>query len=109
MSAKKGGEWELDQFYNFIITDDMGPISYYMGPVLYFGNIFGGDHDNHHGYFFGYNYKQNFIIPCMWKYSNQWGWWWWIGDIMIFLIPTCEDDDDNDDGDGELLVILVIL
>ena len=29
----------------------MGPISYYMGPVLYFGNIFGGDHDNHHGYF----------------------------------------------------------
>ena len=72
----------------------MGPISYYMGPVLYFGNIFDGDHDNHHGYSMAIT-----IHPCMWK------WRWYIqtaedgdgdiGDIMIFLIPTCEDDESS--------------
>ena len=62
----------------------MGPISYYIGAVLYFGNIFGCDHDNHHGYFFGYNYKQ------------------------ISFIPVWENDDDiqtGEDGDGELVIL----
>jgi len=59
----------------------MGPISYYMGPVLYFGNIFGGDHDNHHGYFF--------LAITINKIS---------------FIPVCENDDDIQTGeDGELV------
>ena len=69
----------MDQFYNFIITDDMGPISYYMGPVLYFGNIFDGDHDNHHSYSMAITINK------------------------ISFIPVCENDDDiqtSEDGDG---------
>ena len=71
----------MDQFYNFIITDDMGPISYYMGPVLYFGNIFDGDHDNHHGYSMAITINK------------------------ISFIPVCENDDDiqnGEDGDGAI-------
>ena len=50
-----------------------------MGPVLYFGNIFDGDHDNHHSYSMAITINK------------------------ISFIPVCENDDDiqtSEDGDG---------
>ena len=60
----------------------MGPIAYYMGPVLYFGNIFGGDHDN----------ITTVILLA-------------ITINKISFIPVCENDDDiqnGEDGDGAI-------